>query len=49
MFDGSSIEGFKTINESDMIVKPDISTYFQELHTKIPTGAIICDVIEPVT
>jgi glutamine synthetase len=32
-----------------MIVKPDIGTYFKELHSEIPTGAVICDVIEPVT
>ncbi|MCL4408064.1 MAG: glutamine synthetase, partial [Thermotogae bacterium] len=27
MFDGSSIEGFARINESDMYLKPDLSTF----------------------
>jgi len=48
-FDGSSIEGFSRIEESDMIVKPDIST-FQILpwikETK-PVARMFCDVFEP--
>ena len=30
-----------------MILKPDIETYFKEINTDIPTGAVICDIIEP--
>ena len=48
-YDGSSIKWFKDINDSDMILKPDMGTYFKELNTDIPTGAIICNVIEPKT
>lgn len=49
MFDGSSIEGWKGINESDMIMMPDPSTakvdpFFQE-----PTLNLSCDIIEPST
>lgn len=49
MFDGSSIAGWKGINESDMIMMPDASTaqidpFFQE-----PTLNITCDIIEPAT
>jgi glutamine synthetase len=49
-FDGSSIEGFARIQESDMVLKPDIST-FNLLPWKIQDGAnearFICDVHHP--
>ncbi|MFH1316632.1 MAG: type I glutamate--ammonia ligase [Candidatus Woesearchaeota archaeon] len=48
-FDGSSIEGFTRIAESDMYLKPDISTYAVlpwENHEK-STARIICDVYTP--
>jgi glutamine synthetase len=50
MFDGSSIEGFVRIEESDMYLKPDLST-FQVFPWADPSGArvgrIICDVANP--
>jgi glutamine synthetase len=47
MFDGSSIGGWKTINESDMIMKPDPSTAFVDPFTAQPTLVIFCDIIDP--
>lgn len=49
MFDGSSIAGWKDINESDMILQPDAKTIFQDPFTAVPTAVIFCDVIEPAT
>jgi glutamine synthetase len=48
-FDGSSIKGFQVINESDMLMIPDPSTAFIDPHLKIPTLAIICDIIDPLS
>jgi glutamine synthetase len=48
-FDGSSIEGFVRIEESDMILKPDINTYMI-LPWDVSGGKvarIICDVYKP--
>jgi len=47
MFDGSSIAGWKSINESDMILMPDTSTAFMDPFTSQPTLVIFCDIIEP--
>ncbi len=49
MFDGSSISGWKDINESDMILQPDCKTIFRDPFTAVPTAIIFCDVIEPAT
>src|ERR1700690_2313183 len=49
MFDGSSIAGWKEINESDMILMPDPSTAFIDPFTAQPTLIITCDVIGPDT
>ncbi|TAE33354.1 MAG: type I glutamate--ammonia ligase [Alphaproteobacteria bacterium] len=49
MFDGSSIAGWKAINESDMILKPDLSTAFIDPFTAQPTLVLFCDVLEPET
>jgi glutamine synthetase len=50
MFDGSSIEGFVRIEESDMYLKPDLAT-FQVFPWSDPSGArvgrIICDIASP--
>jgi len=48
-FDGSSIPAWKEINESDMIMMPQIDTAFIDPFANSPTLAIICDVIEPRT
>jgi glutamine synthetase len=47
MFDGSSIAGWKAINESDMILMPDTSTAFMDPFTAQPTVVIFCDIVEP--
>lgn len=49
MFDGSSIAGWKGINESDMILMPDASTAVLDPFTVQKTLIIFCDVIEPST
>ncbi|MGH8456389.1 MAG: glutamate--ammonia ligase [Stenotrophobium sp.] len=49
MFDGSSIAGWKGINESDMILLPDASTAFIDPFFEDPTLVLTCDVIEPST
>ena len=49
MFDGSSIAGWKEINESDMILMPDPSTATIDPFSAQPTMIITCDVIEPST
>ncbi len=49
MFDGSSIAGWKSINESDMILQPDLGTAFVDPFTAQPTLVIFCDVVEPNT
>src|ERR671925_1611695 len=50
MFDGSSIEGFVRIEESDMYLKPDLSTF--EVFPWTYAGGervarIICDIANP--
>src|SRR5580692_1192738 len=49
MFDGSSIAGWKGINESDMILMPDASTAVIDPFFEAPTVDLRCDVIEPTT
>jgi glutamine synthetase len=49
MFDGSSISGWKGINESDMILLPDASTAFLDPFYADPTLVLICDVLDPAT
>ena len=48
-FDGSSIRGWKRINESDMLIIPDASTMFIDPFIEAPTISLICDVYEPAT
>ena len=48
-FDGSSIRGWKAINESDMLIIPDPSTMFLDPFVSVPTISLICDVYEPAT
>ena len=49
MFDGSSIAGWKAINESDMNLMPDLSRVYVDPFFAQPTLAIFCDVLEPST
>jgi glutamine synthetase len=49
MFDGSSIAGWKAINESDMILKLDPATAIMDPFSAQPLVSIICDIIEPST
>ena len=49
MFDGSSIGGWKGINESDMILMPEDGTAYVDPFTEDPTLVLRCDVIEPAT
>ncbi len=47
MFDGSSVEGFARINESDMYLKPDLSTFALIPWEDSKAARLICDVMEP--
>jgi len=49
MFDGSSIAGWKGINESDMTLMPDTETAVMDPFFDDPTLNIRCDVLEPTT
>ena len=49
MFDGSSISGWKGINESDMVLLPDASTAYLDPFTADPTVVLTCDVLDPAT
>jgi glutamine synthetase len=49
MFDGSSISGWKTINDSDMILSPDTETAVLDPFTEEVTLNIRCNIIEPST
>jgi glutamine synthetase len=48
-FDGSSIAGWKAINESDMALKPDPVTACIDPFYAASTLSIVCDVLEPTT
>jgi len=49
MFDGSSIAGWKGINESDMILMPDAESAVEDLFFDDATLNLRCDVVEPAT
>jgi glutamine synthetase len=49
MFDGSSIAGWKAINDSDMTLVPDLDTAFIDPFFAVTTLSITCDIIEPTT
>ena len=49
MFDGSSIAGWKAINESDMKLMPDCSRSIVDPFFSQPTLSIFCDVLDPIS
>ena len=49
MFDGSSIAGWKAINESDMVLMPDPETAYMDPFYAQSTMAIFCDILDPVS
>ncbi|MCU0935552.1 MAG: glutamine synthetase beta-grasp domain-containing protein, partial [Gammaproteobacteria bacterium] len=49
MFDGSSIAGWKGIQESDMILMPEAGTAVMDPFSDEPTLIVRCDIIEPST
>jgi glutamine synthetase len=49
MFDGSSIAGWKAINESDMTLMPDPATAVMDPFTAQPQLIMFCDILEPST
>ena len=48
-FDGSSIRGWQSIHESDMLVMPDPATAFMDPFTEVPTLSLICNIVDPIT
>jgi glutamine synthetase len=48
-FDGSSIRGFQTIDESDMLLMPDPTTAQMDPFAAVPTIVLNCNVKDPVT
>ncbi len=49
LFDGSSIAGWKAINDSDMLIVPDLSTAVMDPFTAQPHMIIACDIRDPHT
>lgn len=48
-FDGSSIRGFQTIDQSDMLLVPDPDSIFIDPFPEFPTAVIVCDIEDPIT
>ncbi|MCI0448436.1 MAG: type I glutamate--ammonia ligase [Chlorobi bacterium] len=48
-FDGSSIRGWQSINESDMLIIPDPSTARVDPFIKTKSLSLICDIIDPIS
>src|SRR5574342_68723 len=48
-FDGSSIRGFQSINESDMLLIPDAETAMMDPFSEHPTLSLVCNVLDAVT
>ena len=48
MFDGSSIEGWKGINESDMILMPDDHASVLDPFTDETTVNVRCGIVDPI-
>ena len=49
MFDGSSVAGWKAINESDMLLKPDVASAMIDPFFQQTTLAVMCDILDPIT
>ena len=49
MFDGSSMEGWKGVDKSDMILMPDVETVRLDPFYQHPTIVVRCDVLEADT
>ena len=49
MFDDSSIQGWKAINESDMVLMPDTATAHMDPFFAQSTMVLICDVLDPIS
>ena len=49
MFDGSSIAGWKAINESDMVLMPDTETVHMDPFFAQSTMVILCDILDPIS
>ena len=47
MFDGSSIQGWKEIHESDMLLIPDLNHFFICPFMDMLTLVLRCDIVEP--
>jgi glutamine synthetase len=48
-FDGSSIRGWKAINESDMLLLPDPATAVLDPFMAKPTLSLLCNIVDPIT
>jgi glutamine synthetase len=48
-FDGSSIRGWRSIHESDMLVIPDPTTAVMDPFCDIPTLSLIGNIVDPIT
>lgn len=48
-FDGSSIRGWQSINESDMLVMPDPRTATMDPFSDIATLILYCNILDPIT
>ncbi|WP_169545634.1 type I glutamate--ammonia ligase [Sneathiella aquimaris] len=49
MFDGSSITGWKAINESDMTLMPDVTSFVMDPFAARPTMIVFCDILDPTS
>ncbi len=49
MFDGSSIGGWKAINESDMVLMPDPETAHMDPFFAQSTMVVVCDILDPIS
>lgn len=49
MFDGSSISGWKAINESDMTLMPDVATAKIDPFFQQTTLSVMCDILDPIS